>query len=98
MMYYVFNTEQEAINAEAAISNIGGVPIVGNNAKTGDPEPTKQHTTRWAVPQQRLDGKWVFPVVPDAIIAQYGQAAADYFNATFPHTKEEYNSNWFPNE
>ena len=60
MKYRVFNTEAEAIAAEAAISEAIGCTKVGVNARTGQPEPTKQTTERWAVPQQILDGRWVF--------------------------------------
>lgn len=60
MKYRVFNTEAEAIAAEAVIAEAIGCAKVGVNARTGQPEPTKQATERWAVPQQILDGRWVF--------------------------------------
>ena len=46
MKYLVYDTEAEAISAEAAITESKG--FTGNV------------TSRWATPQQRLDGKWVF--------------------------------------
>ena len=95
MKYYVFDTEQEAINAEAAISQMGNVPITGVNQKTGELEPTKQKTVRWAVIKQRNDGKWVFPVVPQSIIDQYPSGTSEAFNDNFPHTKEDYHYTWF---
>jgi hypothetical protein len=61
MKYHVFNTEQEAIAAEAQIAADIGCSIIGTNAKTGLPEPDKQQTTRWAIPHQIADGRWVFP-------------------------------------
>lgn len=60
MKYLVFNTEQEALDAEALISAQLGFSKAGINALTGEVEPNIL-TTRWAEPQQTLDGKWVFP-------------------------------------
>lgn len=95
MEYYIFNTEQEAINAENFISNIAGFPIVCNNAKTGLPEPNKQKVERWAVPRQRLDGKWCFQRVPADEINKVPQQVIDQFQTDHPHTIEEYSENWF---
>ena len=73
MIYYIFNTEQEALAAEQQIvdnvrqwvaANVpdalseDGLKLRGRNAKTG--EFTDAYTTRWAVPQQIVDGRWVF--------------------------------------
>ena len=66
MKYRVFNTEQEALDAEEAIAAAIGCVKVGTNAKTGEPEPDKQRTVRWAIPQQIQDGRWVF-VSPDDV-------------------------------
>jgi len=98
MEYYVFNTEQEAIEAEAYISAVGNYPRTGNNAKTGTPEPDKQKAERWAIPKQRQDGKWIFQRIPEAIRAQYPQAVKDAFNATYPHVVEELTAEWFSGE
>ena len=98
MLYYVFETESEATQAEQAISQVGGAPIVGINALTGQPEPNKQKTERWAIPMQRLDGKWVFPYVGDERISEYPTDVKDQFNSTFTYTLEEYSSDWFPIE
>ena len=65
MKYRVFNTEQEALEAEQQISDAIGCAIVGINAKTGKPQPNKQLTERWAIPQQIADGRWVFPSPDD---------------------------------
>jgi len=64
MKYRVFQTEAEAIAAEAAICKAMGLAKVGVNAKTGQPAPEAQATERWAVVQQIQDGRWVF-VSPD---------------------------------
>jgi hypothetical protein len=61
MKYRIFDTEQEAIAAEAQVAAAIGCIKVGVNAKTGQPEPDKQATERWAIPQQIQDGRWVFP-------------------------------------
>lgn len=64
MKYLIFDTEQEALAAEAKLAAAMGLAKVGVNAKTGQPEPEKQVTERWAIPQQIQDGRWVF-VSPD---------------------------------
>jgi hypothetical protein len=64
MKYRVFNTEAEAIAAEAQVALDIGCIKVGVNAKTGLPAPDAQATERWAIPQQIADGRWVF-VSPD---------------------------------
>ena len=61
MKYRVFNTEAEAIAAEAQVAADIGCIKVGVNAKTGLPAPDAQATERWAIPQQIADGRWVFP-------------------------------------
>jgi hypothetical protein len=64
MKYRVFDTEQAAIAAEQAISEAMGYSKPGINAKTGEVVPNVL-TTRWAVPQQIQDGRWVFPSPDD---------------------------------
>ena len=59
--YLVFNTEAEAEVAQAATATAMGLPIVGVNAKTGNAEPNKQQTTRWAEPCHVATGKWIIP-------------------------------------
>lgn len=61
MKYRVFDTEADALAAEAEISESLGLPIVGVNALTGEPDPSKTGTERWAVPEQIADGRWVIP-------------------------------------
>jgi hypothetical protein len=60
MKYKVFATEAEALAAEAAISESMGYAKAGVNAKTGETVPDVL-TLRWAIPQQIVDGRWVFP-------------------------------------
>jgi hypothetical protein len=74
MSYYIFNTEQEALDAENLIcSNIRNYVITlspdlvtlngeirSRSAKTR--ELTDAVTSRWAVPRITNDGKWAFPV------------------------------------
>ena len=61
MKYRIFDTEAEAVAAEAQVAHDIGCIKVGTNAKTGQPEPDKQATERWAIPTQIVDGRWVFP-------------------------------------
>lgn len=68
MKYRVFNTEAEAITAEAQISTAMGYSKPGVSAATGEVVPNVL-TVRWAVPQQINDGRWVFPSPDDEGIA-----------------------------
>ena len=92
--YLVFNTEQEAIDAELHIRQLGQFPIVGVNALTLQPSQ-EGLTTAWAIPQQRLDGKWVFPVVPDPPLSAYADEES-LFRTTHTFTIEDYQESWFP--
>ncbi len=94
--YYVFDTEQEAIDAELQLRQLGNMPWTGVNALTLSPVPEVQ-TIAWAIPQERLDGKWVFPRVPEELRQQYQNAITAFIsNHTF--TIEEYQDTWFPVE
>jgi hypothetical protein len=64
MKYRVFDTAEQALAAEAQVALGIGCAKVGVNAKTGQPEPDRQITERWAVVQQIQGGRWVF-VSPD---------------------------------
>ena len=106
MIYYIFDTEQEALSAESTIVNnikswvqqyspdaITGdqQKLKGRNAKTG--ELTNVYTTRWAVPVERLDGKWVFqkPIESDTTPIPLSQVILN-----IAATEEEYSDIWFP--
>ena len=65
MKYRIFDTEAEAIAAEAQVAADIGCVKVGVNAKTGLPAPEAQATERWAILQQIVDGRWVFPSPDD---------------------------------
>lgn len=73
-MYNVFNTESEALIAEETDYNM----YIANHS---NPLAYAQGTTRWAIPSERLDGKWVYQVCNHGIQT---------------HTQEEYSSEWFP--
>ena len=79
MKYRIFDTEAEAIAAEAQVAADIGCIKVGTNAKTGLPAPDAQVTERWAVPQQITDGRWVFPS-PDE---QGEEASNDWFSISY---------------
>jgi hypothetical protein len=76
MRYRIFNTETEALAAEAAISAAMGYARPGTNAATGEIVPDAL-TTRWAVPQQIIDCRWVFPSPDDEGV----EAAPDWWPA-----------------
>ena len=98
MLYYVFENEELAVGAEKYISQLGGAPIVGVNASTGEPMPDATKTERWAIPVQRIDGKWVFPYVGDELVSQYPDSVRGYFAENFPYVLEEFSQDWFPQE
>lgn len=95
-MFYVFDSEQLATDAELYIRQVGKMPIVGINAATGEPQPTKAKTERWAMPRQRMDGKWVFEKVPDSILATVPDEVKEYYNTTFSHKIETATDDWWP--
>jgi hypothetical protein len=64
MKYRIYNTEEEAIAAEAVISAAMGYAKPGVNLATGEIVPDAL-TLRWDVPQQIQDGRWVFPSPDD---------------------------------
>ena len=61
MKYRIFDTEEQSLAAEAQVAVDIGCIKIGVNAKTGLPAPDAQVTERWAIPQQIVDGRWVFP-------------------------------------
>lgn len=60
MKYLVFNTENEAIAAEASIAKAMGLPKQAINALTGEPVEGV-YTERWAMPMETTKGKWAIP-------------------------------------
>jgi hypothetical protein len=65
MKYLIFATESEALAADATISAAMGLPRIGTNCGTGEPDPGAP-TLRWAIPRQILDGRWVIPSPDDS--------------------------------
>ena len=64
MKYLVFAAETEALAADATISAAMGLPRIGINCGTGEPDPSAP-TVRWAIPRQITDGRWVIPSPDD---------------------------------
>ena len=108
MIYYLFNTEQEALAAEQQIvdnvrqwvsDNVpdalseDGLKLRGRNAKTG--EFTDAYTTRWAIPQQIVDGRWVFSKPTAEKTAPIPVAV---FTAGVVAEEANYDENWFPGD
>jgi hypothetical protein len=56
MKYRIFDTEVEAIKAEAAIS-----AAMGFARPDGNETEDNSVTSRWAIPQQIADKRWAFP-------------------------------------
>lgn len=70
----VFNTEQEALNQEA-------LDYALHLSECTCPVYQSQ-TVRWAVPVQRLDGKWAYPVHPSQDYT--GKTVEPYDPANYP--------------
>jgi len=77
MLYYEFQTQQEAEQADAQIiANVAlwvsenlperydpnGPRLLGQRASNGEIVTDSGGTTRWAIPQETLGGTWVIPV------------------------------------
>lgn len=106
MIFYVFDTEAEAIVAENTIvTNIktwvqtyspdaitpDGNSLRGRNAKTG--ELVDNYTTKWAIPKERLDSKWVFQKPTQNSL---GPIPLSTVINGITATEETYDSSWFP--
>ena len=106
MIYYVFDTETEAIAAEnTVVTNIktwvqtyspaaigpDGNSLRGRNAKTG--ELVDVYTIKWAIPRERLDGKWVFEKPTQSAL---GPVPLESVINGISATEEEFQSDWFP--
>ena len=106
MIFYVFDTEAEAITAENTIvTNIktwvqtyspdaigpDGNSLKGRNAKTG--ELVDNYTTKWAIPKQRLDEKWVFEKPTQNALGPIPLESV--INGIFS-IEEEFQIGWFP--
>ena len=105
MIFYVFDTEAEAIAAENTIvSNIktwvetyspsvvvNGEAIKGRRPSTG--EVVFATTSKWADPKQRLDEKWVFEKPQDHNVTPIPLSSVI---ANVTANEEQFNSDWFP--
>ena len=91
----VFNDEISATLAEREIAAIEGYPRVGVNAETGEPQPTKQQTTYWDVPQLRKDGKYAFAKPDSEKLSKYPPEFLQELSERHPYTVEERQSSLF---
>lgn len=111
--FYVFDTEQEAIDASVSIENRSRElyaaegyeidedgHIIGVNVGTGESDPDAQRTEQYAIPQQRLDGKWIIPHpegMPSAEIERAGTTVQNYVSQDLTDAVvEESRPDWFP--
>lgn len=62
-------------------------PVFGVNAATGAKDAQQGYTTAWAVAQQTLQGKWVFPKPDNAML-----------DGVIGYTVEPYDPAWFPQD
>ena len=60
-------------------------PVFGVNAATGAKDEDQGYTTAWAVAQETLEGKWVFPKPNDELL-----------DGVVGYTVEPYDPAWFP--
>jgi len=78
-MYNVFDTESEANTAQEIDFQLWKT----NAMLTCNCPKYWETTTAWATPQQRTDGKWVYPLCPEG---------------DQTHSQEELQDDWFPTE
>jgi hypothetical protein len=106
MIYYIFNTQEEALVTEKHIvDNIknwviinnpesltsDGDALKGKNAKTGKWEESG-NTSRWAIPEKTKDDKWVFlKPTQDKVSPIPIEIVLNNINAQ----EIEYDINWF---
>ena len=106
MIYYTFNTQEEALETEKHIvDNIknwvlinnpealtnNGDALKGKNAKTGQWEESG-NTSRWAIPEKTINDKWVFlKPTQDKVSSIPIEIVLNNINAT----EEIYNQEWF---
>lgn len=60
-------------------------PVFGVNAATGLKDHDDGFTTAWAVAQETVDGKWVFPQPDESLM-----------DGVMEYVVEPYNPDWFP--
>ncbi len=75
MKYLVFDTQLEAIEAEAQISLSMGYPKLGTKAVDGSVSLDTQGTDKWADVLQIADGRWVIASPDDTGV----EAGPDWF-------------------
>jgi hypothetical protein len=106
MIYYTFNTQEEALVTEKHIvDNIknwvsvnspeslteNGEALKGRNAKTGDLVESAI-TNRWAIPEKTIDNKWVFlKPTQDKVSSIPIEIVLNNINAS----EQEFDPNWF---
>lgn len=105
MIFYVFDTEAEAIATENTIVTniktwvetyspsvvVNGEAIKGRRPSTG--EIAHATTNKWADPVERLDGKWVFEKPQDHNVTPIPLSTV--INGVSAN-EEEFSSDWFP--
>lgn len=79
MQEVVFNTEAEAL-AQEALDLATHLEAHSENAEY------ITQTTRWAIPQQRLDGKWAYPCCPHQ--DYIGLTVEEHNPANYPTAEE----------
>jgi hypothetical protein len=82
--YYIFKTEEQAINCINFISGSEWFPIIGD--KLGTPNPSAQKTVRWvSKPREMASGEWAVSRIPQSRLDELGvpQENRDAFMAAF---------------
>lgn len=96
--YYVFETEQDAVNCINYINNTDWFPLAGN--VQGEPAPeTHQKTVAWVlVPFEMLSGEWAVPRIPSTLLdaVNVPQADRDAFLTAFGQDIRELDGGAFP--
>jgi hypothetical protein len=78
-------TPAEMIQTDASTRHY---PIFGINAATGVKNVVEGYTTSWAVAQETVSGKWVFPKPSDAVmVGVVGFVVEPFDPAWFPQSE-----------
>ena len=81
-----FPTEEAAEAAQAQVATNMGLPRVGVNAATGQPQPNATRTTAWAsVQKKHEEDKWYFTKPPESALSGISG-----------YTEEETDESWHP--
>lgn len=99
--WYRWNSLEQAQACLDYLNSRPEMPLVGKNAKTKNPEPSKSKTTKWCESVTTCnDGKYGFPRIPTTLLEALNINSDDQqqFLETFNPTVEDFDFSWIPVE